>query len=102
MKVQQLFKIKASEYDMYNALNHIESEIDRTARFKTINVDMDSRIVHWVTQEMDDRDMLASYAKLIATKIAQRRLGLWSVYMCVRDEFSGFNDFTDWVKYETL
>jgi hypothetical protein len=102
VKIQDLFENRVTEGDVDDALHEIEPQLPYEARFKRIDVDMDDRIVYWVTQEMEDEAQLRRTARIIAKLLLKKKLGVWSVYMCLRDNFVGFDDGTDWVKFESI
>jgi hypothetical protein len=91
-----------TEREVNTELRRIEPTLDHAARYKEFEIDMQTRTVYWVTQEMEDRNDLARTAKDIAGKLLKARFGFWSVYICLRDNLRGYNDSTDWVKYVPL
>jgi hypothetical protein len=51
---------------------------------------------------MHNPEELLETAAKISELLLKKKLGLWKVSMCIRDNFRGFDESTDWVTYDTL
>ena len=67
-------------------LHAVEHRLSRDARFKSFGVDVENKVVDWVTQETHEMEAKKEAAAMIAKVLGEKGYKGWTVKVTVRDD----------------